>query len=77
MLTAEWSVCEFHVVWSLDMCVGKGKGLVIPGVVSVLVARSKVDNFGSVFWLSKTPSNELIVSLALKNNGDRLRQINL
>lgn len=52
VLSAEGPVREFHVVWSLDVVIGKGEGPVIPCVVGVLEPWTQVDDLGSRFGVA-------------------------
>jgi hypothetical protein len=52
MLPAEGSVRELHVIWSLDVVIGEGEWSIVPGVVSILEPRAKVDDLGSGFGIA-------------------------
>ena len=75
VLPAEGSARELHVIWGFYVRVGEGKGLVVPRIVRVLVARPQVDDLGPVLGLSEAPSDELVISFALEYDGDGLRQL--
>lgn len=52
------------------MIVGKGEGLIVPSVVSILVSRAQIDHSGLGTRLSEGTSNELVEAFVLKDDGD-------
>lgn len=79
MLPAEGPIRKLHIIWCLDVIIGKAKGLIIPSIISVLIPWAKVTQFGTLFGHLEHLPYEVIEALTLEDdrNGDGKFQFRL
>lgn len=70
MLPAEGSIRKLHIIWCLDVIIRKAEGFIIPSIIGVLIPRSKVAQFSTLFGRLEHLPDEVIEALALEDDGD-------
>ena len=75
MLTTEGTIGELHIVRSLDMVVWKSKRTIVPGVVSVLKPRTKINDFSTRLRRTEASSDQHIVAFCFEYDGNWLRKV--
>lgn len=68
MLPAEGSIRKLHIIWCFDVIIRKAEGLIIPSIIGVLVPRSEVAQFSTLFGHLEHLPDEVIEALTLEDN---------